>query len=212
MKKLIVFFIAFIFIFNLKIGSSYAQEEKDFRFSIKTNPLAVLGGPFWITIVPITGEYRVMFEARTLPRQSVQIGLGYLGPSSLINLTKLGDSISVSINGFRGQLMYKFFITNDKAPKGFYIGPYFSYATATFKNGNKSDDNLKTTKMNVAAVLGYQIISKGGFALDIFTGLGFKDLTYSYTAAGTTTRFNLGNLTPKSGVNVNFGLNFGYAF
>ena len=117
-----------------------------------------MGGPFWILIVPITGEYRLMFEARTFPRQSIVIGLGCLGPSSVINLGKLGDSISLSINGFRGQVMYKFFLTNDKAPKGFYVGPYFSYAAATFKNANKPSDYIKVLKMNLAAILGYQII------------------------------------------------------
>jgi hypothetical protein len=212
MKKLIFIFISAFLILNLSIGKSYAQEEKDFRYSIKTNPLAVLGGPFWILIVPITGEYRVMFEARTLPKQSVEIGLGYLGASSIINLGKLGDSISLSIGGFRGQIMYKFFITRDKAPKGFYVGPYFSYATATFRNGNKSSDNVTATKINGAIILGYQVITKGGFALDVFTGLGFKNIKYSVSLANKSTSFDMSNLTGKNGANVNFGLNFGFAF
>ena len=106
--------------------------------------------------------------------------------------------------------MYKFFLTNDKAPKGFYVGPYFSYAIGTFKNANKSSDHVKALKMNVAAILGYQIITKGGFALDIFTGLGFKKLTYSDSTTGTS--FDMSNLTGKNVANVNFGFNFGYAF
>ncbi len=50
-----------------------AQDVKDYRFTIKTNPMAALGGPIWLVIVPVTGEYKVLFEARTSRTQSVEV-------------------------------------------------------------------------------------------------------------------------------------------
>ena len=47
-----------------------SSGEKDFRFTIKTNPLSALGGPFWVVIVPITGEYKVLFETKVSNKSS----------------------------------------------------------------------------------------------------------------------------------------------
>lgn len=213
MKRLATILITLVLVSSLGLSQTQAQEAKDFKFTIKTNPLSALGGPFWVVIVPVTGEYRVLFEARTLPKQSVEIGLGYVGPSALVNLSKLGDSLtSIGVGGFRGQLMYKFYITSEKAPKGFYVAPYVSYAEAKIKNKKNTSDYIKATKLNVAAVLGYQVISQGGFALDVFTGLGFKDKKWEFSSESGTTSFNMSDLTGKAGVSVTFGFNFGYAF
>jgi len=207
--------IVFIVLISFLAPRTYAQEEKDFRFTIKTNPLAALGGPMWFIIVPITGEYRVLFEAKTMPKQSVQVGASYLGPSLLINLDKLSASDSIEISGintsgFRGQVMYKFFLSRDlSAPEGFYAGPHFSYATATMVNKDDEADKVKATKININGIIGYQLITSGGFALDIYTGLGFRIKKWDYPEAiDTDFDFGISKNTPM----VAFGLNFGYAF
>ena len=47
-----------IIIVMLGASSTMAQEgNTSQRFVIKTNPLAALGGPFWVSIIPVTGEY-----------------------------------------------------------------------------------------------------------------------------------------------------------
>jgi hypothetical protein len=209
--KIVVFVLLIAFI----VPRSFGQDEKEFKFTIKTNPLAALGGPMWIIIFPITGEYRLLFEAKTMEKQSVQVGASYLGPSLLINLDKISASDSseisgINTSGFRGQLMYKFFLSRDlSAPEGFYVGPHFSYATASIVNKDNKSDKVTATKININGILGYQLITAGGFTLDVYSGLGFRIKKWSYPS-GIDTDFDFG--TSKNTPMVTFGLNFGYAF
>lgn len=199
--------------FSSKGYSQDAAKQKDFKFTIKTNPLSALGGPLWVTIIPITAEYKVFFEAQTTKKQSVQIGLGYLGSSPLVaSAGDFGGDTTIKSSGFHGQIWYKFFLTSDNAPAGFYIGPHFSYASAKLKNNLEPDNYFKATKLNINVVFGYQIISKGGFALDIYTGLGLKNKKYDTSNMGTNQALNDLNLDSKTGVSVPFAFSFGYAF
>jgi hypothetical protein len=193
--------------------SMKAQDEKDFRFTIKTNPLAALGGPFYaFRIFPITGEYKLAFESRTFKKQSIEASIGYLGPSVLINLSELSENDSVGgikVNGFRAQLAYKFFLTKESAPEGFYVGPHFSYARATIKDKDNLDDRIEASKMNINVIFGYQLITSGGFALNIYTGLGVKFRDWDFLDEDTDFDITTGNNVAP---NVAFGFTFGYAF
>jgi hypothetical protein len=202
-------------IFLVALGQiSKAQDNNNFRYNIKTNPLAALGGPIWILIVPITGEYKILFEAKTFEKQSVEIGLGYLGSSILLNLNEITSNDSsindINVSGFRAQAAYKFFITKESAPEGFYIGPHISYASAKLKSKENPQDNIEFLKLNLNVLIGYQLITSGGFTLNIYTGLGFKYRDYS-VASGSEDIFDFtyGN---NSSPNVPFGFTFGYSF
>jgi len=209
-----ILIIGFAFLFIASRGfSQEAAKAKDFKFTIKTNPLSALGGPLWAIVIPITAEYKVYFEAKTAPKQSVQIGLGYLGTSPLVkSMSDIGGDTSISSSGFHGQIWYKFFLTSDKSPAGFYIGPHFSYATAKIKNTMDPSNYMTASKINVHCVFGYQIITKGGFALDIFTGIGLKNRTYNFSNTETNNVFSDLDIKNKTTVSVPFGVSFGYAF
>lgn len=205
-----------IIIAMLGVSSIMAQNEDDsYSYVIKTNPLAALGGPFWVTIIPVTGEYKLLFEARTMPKQSITLGASYLGPSLLLNLDELtneGEQVSgVKTSGFRGQLMYKFFLSRDtEAPEGLYVGPHFSYASASIASKDNTANRVNMMKMNFNGLIGYQMISSGGFALDIFTGLGIK--SSKWTPEGDSENvFDL-PFQDKASPSVAFGFSFGYAF
>ena len=210
MKTIVKFFV-FVLLISLVTLNSYGQEEKDFRFTVKINPTAALGGPIWLLIVPVTGEYRVLFEAATLEKQSVQVGVSYLGPSLLLNLDKISATDSAEISGintsgFRGQLAYKFFLSRDlSAPEGFYVGPHFSYATASIVNKDNKDDKVKATKININGIVGYQLITSGGFTLDVYSGLGFRIRKWDYSST-INSDFDFGS--SKNSPMVTFGLNF----
>jgi len=212
MKKIAVFVVLLVFLASV---FAKAQENKDFRFTVKTNPLAALGGPLFVTIVPITGEYKVMFEARTASKQSIETGLSYLGPSVLINLDELTSSDSsdvsgVRTNGFRVQLGYRFFMTKGKAPEGFYVGPHVSFAKARITNKDNSGDYFEAAKLNLNLMFGYQLITSGGFTLNFYTGLGVKVREYSFAdGSDDTFNFDTGNRVVAA---VPFGFSFGYAF
>ncbi|MEA1886659.1 MAG: hypothetical protein U9N72_05570 [Bacteroidota bacterium] len=205
-----------IIIVLLGSTATMAQEgNTEHRFVIKTNPLAALGGPFWVTIVPVTGEYKVLFEAKTLPKQSVTLGASYLGPSLLLNLDELtseGENVSgIKTSGFRGQLMYKFFLSRDtEAPEGLYVGPHFSYASASIASKDNTDNKIDMMKMNVNGIIGYQLITSGGFALDVFTGLGLK--SSKWTPEGNSEEVFDVPFESKASASVAFGFSFGYAF
>jgi hypothetical protein len=210
MKKLIFLMVLVPFLIGNKVVM--AQEDNNFRFTLKTNPLSALGGPLFIAIVPICGEYKIIFEAKTAAKQSVETGFGYLGSSVLLNLNEIAsDSVeSIKTTGFRGQVAYKFFLTKDPAPEGFYVGPHVSYARATIKNSDNTDENFTASKLNVNVLFGYQLITSGGFTLNIYTGLGAKMRDYSF-AEGSESIFDFDTgkgFTP----NVPFGFTFGYAF
>lgn len=200
----------------LSVSSTVAQDGNSSQnFVIKTNPLAALGGPFWIVIVPLTGEYKVLFEIKTLPKQSVTLGASYLGPSLLLNLDELtneGEDVSgINTAGFRGQLMYKFFLSRDTdAPEGLYVGPHFSYASASITSKDNTSDKINMMKMNVNGLIGYQLITNGGFALDVFTGLGVKSRKWTYDGSSEDI-FDL-DIENKASASVAFGFSFGYAF
>jgi len=192
-----------------------AEGEKDFRFTIKTNPLSALGGPFWVVIIPLTGEYKVLFEAKVSNKSSIQIGAGYLGPSVLLNLDDItsneneGGVSGVKTSGFRVQGMYKIFLSRDlSAPEGFYVGPHASFAKAEIKSKENDIDNIKASKLNLNGVFGYQLITSGGFTLDIYTGLGF--VSRKWEISGTD--WDADSFKDRASVNVPFGFTFGYAF
>ncbi|MFO7756598.1 MAG: hypothetical protein R6V34_11500 [Bacteroidales bacterium] len=205
-----------IIIAMLGASAIMAQTEDDsYRFAIKTNPLAALGGPFWVTVIPVTGEYKILFEAKTMPKQSITLGTSYLGPSLLLNLDELtneGEEVSgVKTSGFRGQLIYKFFLSRDiEAPEGLYVGPHFSYASASIASKDNTANKINMTKMNINGIIGYQLISSGGFALDIFTGLGVK--SSKWTPEGNSEEVFDVPFQDKASASVAFGFSFGYAF
>jgi hypothetical protein len=193
--------------------SSNQNKEKDFKFTVKINPLAALGGPFWVIIVPITGEYKLLLEAKLSKRISFQVAGGYIGPSVLINLNKLTtDSSGVSgikTGGYLISGMLKFFLSSDlPAPKGFYVGPQVSYASAKITDKSASSNYLGATKLNINADIGYQLITSGGFCLDIFTGIGY--VSRKWNVNGETGIWS--GITNKSGVTIPLGFSFGYAF
>ena len=219
MKK-VTYLLVIGFVILISGTNAYAQETssvKDYRFTVKTNPLSVIGGPLYaLWIVPLTNEYKVYFEAQTMSKQSIQVGLGYLGTSPLItNLMNMRDAVTdttVNSGGFHGQLWYKFFLTGDDAPAGFYMGPHFSYAWAKMKNNIVTSQYVTASKLNINLVMGYQVITKGGFALDIYTGLGVKNKTFESPNNEMGNWLDDLNLTNKFTVSVPFGFTFGYAF
>jgi len=206
-----------IIIVLLASSSTMAQQgDTQPKFVIKTNPLAALGGPFWFAIMPLTGEYKVLFEAKTLQKQSVTLGASYLGPSLLLNLDELsseGEGVSgISTSGFRGQLIYKFFLSRDiEAPEGLYVGPHFSYASASITSKENTSNKIDMMKMNVNGLIGYQLITNGGFALDVFTGLGVKSRKFTFSGSAEE-EFDELNMENKASASVAFGFSFGYAF
>lgn len=198
------------------VSPQIQAQESSFspKMVIKTNPLSALGGPFWFIIVPLTGEYKVLLEAKTLPKQSVTFGISYIGPSLLLNLDDITDNgvdiSGVNTGGYKVQGMYKFYLNRDSdAIEGLYMAPHVAFATASITSKDNPEDVLTGAKLNVHGLIGYQLISEGGFALDIYTGLGFRTLAWDLQG-NSNNIFDIGG--DRTGATVPFGVSFGYAF
>ncbi len=219
MKKTIILLILVLALL-FAASPSYGQDtagEREYNFTIKTNPLSALGGPFWVVVVPVTGEYKILFETAVSEKSSIQVGAGYLGPSILLNLDELTSDESeegisgLKTSGFRVQGMYKFYISRDlSAPEGFYVGPHISYASAKIASKDNADDNISATKFNLNGVFGYQLITSGGFTLDLYTGMGFVSRKWEFS--GTDTDFDQDTFKDKASMSIPLGFTFGYAF
>jgi len=179
---------------------------------IKTSLLS----PLWFQI-PFTGEYRLVYERVVNEKIALYLGVGYVGKSALLigSSSLTSDSavqgLGIGIAGFRVHGGGKLYLTDFPAPKGFYIGPHFSYNTAKFFDKSQPNDYLKATFINFNVLVGYQFIVGGGFAFDMFSGFGYKINTWVLNIENSTI-FNDELLFDRFGVKFNLGFNLGYAF
>lgn len=218
---------------NGKLDSIKATYPHQVRTIIKTNPTAIIVG-----VMPlITSEYRLLFEFPSAPLQSSQIGFSYLGKSPFIRYVE-NDTLKknpnayflkMHISGFRLQASYRFFVNKwiqkiglsaipVYAPGGFYISPHVSYASAkiTYKFANQYNIYFLVTHVNVNLLCGWQFILFENAALDMFTGIGYKQNQWFehnqniVRPVPPPEDFEIpGYFSP---VKLSVGINFGYCF
>lgn len=131
MKKLLVL-LAFV-----AIGYG-AQAQSQL---IKTSPGALAFGVFNACYEKTTGE-----------KTSFQL-------TASAFFSGLEDINGENVSAFGVGLGYRFYITNQGAPRGFYVMPQAGYS---FGSGNSS--------IGIGADLGYQWVWDSGFALDVAVG------------------------------------------
>lgn len=190
-----------------------AQTETERSMVIKTNPFASMWSGVWLgNFIPLTAELpRVTFEAGS-GHHGGMISGGYLGWSALGDIQDAdGNKVrdAASNNGFKIQGLYKYYLSGN-APKGFYIGPHASYSFTKIVDKDNSDNYLTGTNQIYSAALGYQFISKGGFAFDVFTGFGYQSKDWKVDGEGVD--FGETAIEGKKGLKIPFVINFGYAF
>lgn len=208
MKKILLFGLL-----SLILTVTKAQDAGP-SFVLKTNPLASMGGGVWVLgFVPLTAELPRVTAEIAEGKFGFQLSGAYLGKSLLLQGDLLTDSTNsdakLRVNGFRVQVMPKYYISGE-APEGFYIAPHFSLARATIQiDGDGTDEKLQAIQALGSFVLGYQVITEGNFALDIYSGFGLKSFVWSYEDPDNSINdeFNSGIF-----FRVPVGLNFGYKF
>jgi len=218
MKKLIFI----ILIITLSISNTFGQfinnnitgqdEITTKPLVIKINPLAILVGP-----IALTSEYRVVAEYATMPHQSIQIGLSYLGKN--IFLDKL-DTLSnyYNINGFRFQLSYRWYLKrlreHDKL-LGIYLEPHFSISNAylSIPLASYNYQEYLFSYQNIALKTGLQFSIANDLFLDVFMGLGYRE---NYLSNEHTKEFEKLNYSDmmfyKGDLKIYLGFNIGYNF
>jgi len=177
---------------------------------IKINPLAILVGP-----IILTSEYRIVAEYATMPHQSIQIGLSYLGKN--IFLSKI-DTLNdyYNINGFRLQISYRWYIKpyriNNKL-LGLYVEPHTSISNAYLNVPMASYKYQKYlfSYQNIAIKLGYQAAIAPNIFLDLFMGLGYRENWLSNEHTGEIEKLNYTDMMIYKGdLKIYLGFNIGY--
>jgi len=220
--------VAFLFlcITSLHVNAQKRSEKDNIRQNVlKTNVLGYFAG-----------QYQIAYEHGLNENVSVQLSAGFLsgGTTNANYKNKRTGFILIP------EVHYYF---NGNAPRGFYVGAFARYRHANNKltdaswtaGGTGTDQDLsrkrKVNSIGGGAVLGYQVISRGGFTFDIFGGPQFKSRTYNtvYANADLNERSTTGGFDSlgdeffsqkytdfkvgeKAGMGLRFGFNFGYAF
>jgi len=223
-KHLILFLIVLVFQNTILFSQIKNEKSKQYKlknnFIIKTNPLTMIGGS-----IPLTSEFRIVFESAISRNQSLQIGASYLGKSPILYYYEKNDSSYIKNNikfvvyGFRIQLSYKFYITNKLfncyAPKGLYVSPLFSYSSANFTDKyNKTFNNyINATYINYNLIFGYQNTIKDKFVYDLFAGGGYRqNKWYRHVSQSYKSLDDDGLYLLNRNLNIILGFNIGWMF
>ena len=206
---------------QIEEGVEIAKEKPKFANPqkvssvFKLNPFLILWGT-----IPFSAEYRLVVEFTTSAHQSTQIGVSYIDKSPLLMLfaDSSGDIQQLIIKGGRFELSHRFCI-NDKgkyAPQGFLFSPHISYASAKLstKYANQLGYFLKVTQFNINALAGFQWLLGGKFAINVFSGWGYKINKLEEHAPQQSIVLDGDELFPNfsSPIKFTLGVYFGWAF
>ena len=143
----------------------------------------------------------VSYERITKPNQSFSITAGY---QEFPATSSLGSNISVSENRkgngtkFGGE--YRFYLGKENkflAPRGVYIGPYFSFLgfnnerTLEIDNNGTPEQAILDAKLNIVNIgfqLGYQFVLNNRWTIDlVFAGPSISHYRYKLNLSGNYT-------------------------
>lgn len=229
MKSLLI--TALTFYFNLFPFNSFSQDQfsKIDSFPrpislLKTNPFPVLSGP-----ILLTSEYRLLYETPITHDQSITAGMSYLNKNLIITIFSPIDSAfnqiwkSLIIRGFRGQLIYKYFLYNSEVPKkkygplGVYIGSSLSYSSVKISEefaNRRYNYYMKISYFNINALFGFQYILFRNISIDLFAGLGYKNniVIENFTNQSQIITNPLNAIPELKHIKATLGFNLGYGF
>src|SRR6478735_453852 len=229
---LLLFICFFTTLANGQQGSGKLQTEpvSQPRNVIKMAPFAFIHGQN-----PFTVESRIGYERVIGPKSSVAASFSHLGSNPVFGFLgsialsatlttvlnvygkpgKAGlvwEKTTIEPSGYRYQLQFKKYLGQKAtAPEGFYLSPHFSYAGITYKVAFENFDiqtRLETKNLNYNLLFGYQGILGKHFVVDVFTGLGYKQLTTDVIDANGVKLRTIEGLPVK----LSSGFNMGWAF
>jgi hypothetical protein len=189
MRKIILP-VLFFQLVHLGLMAQDSLPKKAYKNTIRfnaTNPLLFGGRSL------IFGYERVLNNRRTF---SINIGQAGLPTFSFLSADSIQAKSSISEKGYHISGDYRFYLSKENkyaAPRGVYIGPYFSYNYFERKNGwslrstngGTAQDVVTTTSLTVGSIgfeLGYQFIFWDRVSLDMILigpGIAAYDLKAS---------------------------------
>ena len=192
------FFPIMIAFMGLGIQRSCAQDQKDSSARTYKNVVRYnLSGPLLFGF----DKYIILGYERVLsPKKSISVNFGRAALPRIISL--ITDSFQTDREGKRKgynvSLDYRFYLSKEnkfEAPRGLYIGPYYSYnhfenEKQWMRNNSRGSNEITTTtNFNIHTFgfeLGYQLMLWKRLSLDmvmIGPGLGFYKYEASFTGS-----------------------------
>ena len=177
MKKCLIAISLLLIAFCLCILPLNGQEKKDSTKNFKNTIRINLTSP-----MIFSDKYNVIGYERVLnPHQSFSVNIGRFALPLFVNpnLDSLQLKRGSDDKGFTIAADYRFYLRKENkfnAPRGVYIGPYYSFAsferinTWTLNTTNMTGDLKTDIKLNlnmVGAQMGYQFVIKNRIALDL---------------------------------------------
>jgi len=223
---LLAYFLLLASGYQLKAQADTSGFEgfKATRFPEKANTVKIGLIPLLVGEIPYCGEIRVTYEHPITHNQSLLFGLSYNYPGALLLLASATSGSGISDFSWRGgrlMLGYRWYpLKKSDAPKGFYIGPYFS--GNLLKVTDKQDHTIYETMyyLNASMIVGEQVLAHNGFTFDVFTGVGYKDDFIAHSDPNfyvgilrPTDVVGLANASPAAQhIKFTLQVNFGYSF
>ena len=219
----ISFILMFLCLSALTSTAQRNNEGSEFTNVLKTNVLGYF-----------VGQYQLAYERALSPNFSAQLSAGFLTGKS--NGSLGGNSYNSKRTGFIVIPEARYYFSGH-APKRMYIGAFLRYRSADNEltdnswttGGTGTNQDLsrerKVSSIGGGLILGYQVITRGGFTFDVFAGPQYKDrstkITYNTSAlndASTNSEYDSKGdalfdskfLNFKIADNANFGLRFGF--
>lgn len=193
--------IVLLFIFEAISQPLLAQSDK--QNNLKINLLG-----------PVGGYYSVFYERAIKEDKSLQFGLGYLDSPLGFSDNFFGSGLENSIRGFYTLLEYRFYLSKEGFPKGFFISPFARYQNLTLKSSNNFQGTGETNQANFNVVctglmVGSQWIFKDVITIDVWGGpeiYSKNDFILRRSDGSEALRYN------HSPVLLRLGANIGFAF
>lgn len=216
MKKTFTFILALLLAFTaMKAQDAAAGGGGDQRFAIKINPLSIF---------VLTGN--IQAEAAISDRMSVQLGV--FGTSLTLGASGNDASGRVGYNLFGITPEVRFYLLKSKnAPRGLYAAPFARFQTGkvfatstvfdpTTNSNISADVTSRLLSFGGGATIGYQLVTRGGFVFDVFTGPQFAaasvDLSAECDGCDGDEEISAVGRSIGAGLGLRFGIALGYAF
>jgi hypothetical protein len=183
MKKVTLLFFMFVAVM-MASNSVMAQKQN----VIKLNPLSLA-----------LGNISVSYERFLSEKTSLQLhGAYWLGGS-------IGDT---KWNGMTVTPEFRYYVSDNERPKGFYLAPFGKYQSFTAKS-KEADYKASINRIGGGAAFGYQFLF-GSVTWDTFLGPQYLSNTVKYSGEGSQDQVNIDRFAGNFGLR--FGTTIGIAF
>lgn len=154
------------------------------------------------------GHLNLGYEKVLNDNNSIQVKIGYMEPTKSLfisekTITPEAYVLKETSGGLNASLEYRFFISRQEIPQGFYIAPYLRYFNQSMIYSDEINDRAfnvdsKLGTFGLGAQLGYQLIVNELFTFDFYffgAGVDHHTINLKYQLENPQSGFDYGTVT-----------------